>query len=178
MLFVMAVGEANLSAVAAGAPCPEQASTAEPASQVNPEHYTIWTARSRHVLVCLLGYLALVSSLTANIHFPLLELLVDRYSVSPQAINLTTTLFMAVQGIAPSTWSPLSDSRGRRPVYLCSATLPSKLKRGILEHPLFRNKLHLGVINTNPQYQTSFLPSIFFRFSPSFLHFEALLMAK
>ena len=53
-----------------------------------------------------------------------------------------------------------------------------KLKGGVPEHPLFRNKPHSGVTNTNPQYQTSFFPSILFRFSLSFLHFEALSMAK
>jgi len=121
----MAEKEADLSAIAADAPCPE------PASQVEQERYTIWTARSRHVLVCLLGYLALASSLTANIYFPLLELLADRYSVSPQAINLTITLFMVVQGIAPSIWSPLSDSWGRRPVYLCTFTVYTVASLGL-----------------------------------------------
>ncbi|KAK4237439.1 hypothetical protein C8A03DRAFT_16018, partial [Achaetomium macrosporum] len=93
-------------------------------SQVTkPTPYTIWTTRDRAFLVCLLGYLALASSLTANIYFPLLDLLAERYGVSTQAINLTITLFMVFQGIAPSFWSPLSDSWGRRPVYLATFTI-------------------------------------------------------
>jgi len=64
--------------------------------------YTIWTTRDRAALVCLLGYLALASSLTANIYFPLIDLLAQRYNVSTQAINLTITLFFVFQGIAPS----------------------------------------------------------------------------
>lgn len=85
-----------------------------------PGPYTIWSDRDRHLLVCLLGYLALASSLTANIYFPLLDLLAEQDGVSIQAINLTITLFMVVQGIAPSFWSPLSDAWGRRPVYLAT----------------------------------------------------------
>lgn len=82
--------------------------------------YTVWSARDRRLLVILLGYLALASSLTANIYFPLIDLLADRYEVSVQAINLTITVYIIVQGIVPSFWSPLSDSWGRRPVYLAT----------------------------------------------------------
>lgn len=86
----------------------------------DPGPYTTWTSRDRALLICLLGYLCLASSLTANIYFPLIDLLADRYGVSAQAINLTITLFFVLQGIAPSFWSPLSDSFGRRPVYLAT----------------------------------------------------------
>ncbi|KAH8891097.1 major facilitator superfamily transporter [Thozetella sp. PMI_491] len=82
--------------------------------------FTVWSDRDRQLLVCLLGYLCLASSLTASIYFPLLELLAEQYGVSIQAINFTITLFMIFQGFAPSFWSPLSDSWGRRPVYLAT----------------------------------------------------------
>ncbi|KAL2110770.1 hypothetical protein VUR80DRAFT_699 [Thermomyces stellatus] len=77
----------------------------------------MWTACQRHLLVCLLGYVAFASSLTASIYFPLFELLAIRYGVSMKSINMTITLFFAFQSIAPSFWSPLYDSLGRRPVY-------------------------------------------------------------
>jgi MFS family permease len=93
--------------------------------------YTTWTTRDRAALVCLLGYLALASSLTANIYFPLIDLLAERYSVSTQAINLTITLFFVFQGIAPSFWSPLSDSYGRRPVYLATFTIYTAASLGL-----------------------------------------------
>lgn len=96
-----------------------------------PSAYTTWTTRSRSLLVCLLGYLALASSLTANIYFPLIDLLAERYSVSTQAINLTITLFFVFQGIAPSFWSPLSDSFGRRPVYLATFTVYTAASLGL-----------------------------------------------
>lgn len=100
-------------------------------SACDAESYTIWTARRRHLLVCLLGYVALASSLTANIYFPLLDLLANRYSVSSQSINLTITLFFVFQGISPSFWSPLSDSLGRRPVYLATFALYTLASLGL-----------------------------------------------
>ncbi|RWA03684.1 hypothetical protein EKO27_g11421 [Xylaria grammica] len=69
-------------------------------------------------LTYLLGYLALASSLTATIYFPIIDLLTERYHTSVQAINLTITLYVVLQGIAPSFFSPLSDTLGRRPVFL------------------------------------------------------------
>ncbi|SPQ24148.1 0a0ea045-a5b6-47b8-baeb-9413dc6c4f26 [Thermothielavioides terrestris] len=62
---------------------------------------------------------------------PLIDLLAERYDVSPQAINLTITLFFVFQGIAPSFWSPLSDSFGRRPVYLATFTIYTAASLGL-----------------------------------------------
>ncbi|KAI1743426.1 major facilitator superfamily domain-containing protein [Xylaria scruposa] len=74
-------------------------------------------------LTFLLGYLALASSLTATIYFPIIDLLSERYHTSVQAINLTITLYVILQGIAPSFFSPLSDTLGRRPVFLLTFTI-------------------------------------------------------
>ncbi|KAI1309843.1 hypothetical protein F5Y03DRAFT_347545 [Xylaria venustula] len=74
-------------------------------------------------LTYLLGYLALASSLTATIYFPLIDLLAERYRTSVQAINLTITLYVVLQGAAPSFFSPLSDTLGRRPVFLITFTI-------------------------------------------------------
>ncbi|KAJ8122158.1 hypothetical protein ONZ43_g1575 [Nemania bipapillata] len=74
-------------------------------------------------LTYLLGYLSLASSLTATIYFPIIDLLSERYHTSIQAINLTITLYVVFQGIAPSFFSPLSDTFGRRPVFLITFTV-------------------------------------------------------
>jgi len=95
------------------------------------DQYTTFKSRDRRLLVVLLGYLGLASSLTANIYFPLLDLLAQRYGVSIQDINLTITLFFVFQGIAPSFWSPMSDSFGRRPVYLATFTVYTLASLGL-----------------------------------------------
>lgn len=74
-------------------------------------------------LTYLLGYLALASSLTATIYFPIIDLLSRRYHTSVQAINLTITLYVVLQGITPSFFSPLSDTLSRRPVFLITFTI-------------------------------------------------------
>ncbi|KAI0109260.1 major facilitator superfamily domain-containing protein [Nemania sp. FL0031] len=74
-------------------------------------------------LTYLLGYLSLASSLTATIYFPIIDLLAERYHTSVQAINLTITLYVVFQGISPSFFSPLSDTFGRRPVFLVTFTI-------------------------------------------------------
>lgn len=91
--------------------------------QLVQNRYTVWSVRDRRLLVVLLGYLALASSLMANVYFPLLDLLAGRYGVSVQAVNLTITAYLVVQGVAPSFWSPLSDTWSRRPVHLATFAL-------------------------------------------------------
>ncbi|KAK7705561.1 hypothetical protein SLS64_007928 [Diaporthe eres] len=44
-------------------------------------------------------------------------------SVSIQQVNLTITSYLVIQGIAPLIWGPLSDTIGRRPVYLASFSI-------------------------------------------------------
>ncbi|KAH9909405.1 MFS general substrate transporter [Xylariomycetidae sp. FL2044] len=82
--------------------------------------YTAFTKFQRRSLTYLLGYLGLISSLSATIYFPLIPLLADQYHTSVQAVNLSITLYIVFQGLAPSFWSPLSDSLGRRPVFLAT----------------------------------------------------------
>ncbi|KAB5528099.1 major facilitator superfamily transporter [Coniochaeta sp. 2T2.1] len=93
--------------------------------------YTAFSLAYRWYLTILLGYLCLASSLTANIYFPLITLLTKQYHASPQAINLTITIYLVIQGISPSIFSPLSDTLGRRPVYLLSFSLYAAASVGL-----------------------------------------------
>lgn len=80
--------------------------------------YTVFTRNQRIYLTYLLGYLTLASSLTATIYFPLIEPLSTQYHVSVQAINLTITLYVIFQALSPAFFAPMSDTLGRRPVFL------------------------------------------------------------
>ncbi|SPO03041.1 uncharacterized protein DNG_05722 [Cephalotrichum gorgonifer] len=85
--------------------------------------YTVFSNTQTWYLTSLLGYLTLASSLTATIYLPLIDLLTVQYNVSVQAINLTITLYVVFQGVAPSFFSPLSDTWGRRPVFLVTFSI-------------------------------------------------------
>ncbi|KAK2751716.1 hypothetical protein FQN55_009157 [Onygenales sp. PD_40] len=86
--------------------------------ETTPRPYTIFTLNERRYLTYLLGFLTLASSLTATIYFPLIDLLSAQYAVSIQAINLSITLYVIFQAISPAFWAPISDTFGRRPVFL------------------------------------------------------------
>ncbi|KAI8331016.1 major facilitator superfamily domain-containing protein [Chlamydoabsidia padenii] len=59
-----------------------------------------------------------ISPFTANIYFPVLNTLRVDLKTSAELISLTVTVYMIFQGLSPSFWGSLSDSWGRRPVYL------------------------------------------------------------
>ncbi|KAI0123277.1 major facilitator superfamily domain-containing protein [Xylariales sp. AK1849] len=69
--------------------------------------------------------------ITATIYLPLISLLAQQYHTSVQAINLTITLYVLCQGLAPSFWSPLSDVFGRRPVFLATFAVYTAASLGL-----------------------------------------------
>ncbi|MCJ1375014.1 hypothetical protein MMC20_006248 [Loxospora ochrophaea] len=80
--------------------------------------YTTFTSQQKRLIVILLGLSMLASPLTATIYLPLLPLLANHFHVSVQAINLTITLYIIFQALSPALFATLSDSLGRRPIYL------------------------------------------------------------
>lgn len=85
--------------------------------------YTTFTPRQKNLLTFLLGLTALTSPLTATIYFPLLPLLSSHYDASTQAINLTITVYIVFQALSPAIFATLSDSLGRRIIFLLTLTL-------------------------------------------------------
>lgn len=88
-----------------------------------PKPYTTFTTTQKRLLTLLLGLATITSPLTATIYFPLLPLLRSHFHSSSQAINLTITLYIIFQALSLAIFGPLSDSLGRRPVYLITITL-------------------------------------------------------
>jgi multidrug resistance protein len=58
------------------------------------------------------------SPFSAFIYFPALNAIAQSLSVSLELMNLTITMYLVVQGILPSIFGDLSDTLGRRPIYL------------------------------------------------------------
>ena len=97
--------------------------------------YTTFTPREKRLLTLLLGLTTITSPLTATIYFPLLPLLSAHYHASAQAINLTITIYIIFQALSPTIFATLSDSLGRRIVYLLTLTLYVLSNLGLaLEH--------------------------------------------
>ena len=85
--------------------------------------YTTFTRNEKRFLTLLLGLATTTSPLTATIYFPLLPLLRHHFHTSAQSINITLTIYVIFQALSPAIFGPLSDSLGRRPVYLLTLSL-------------------------------------------------------
>lgn len=66
-------------------------------------------------MVALAGFF---SPLPANIYFPAIPLLAQRFHKSIDTMNQTVTVYLVLQGVSPMLWGPLSDRYGRRVVFL------------------------------------------------------------
>ncbi|KDR74378.1 hypothetical protein GALMADRAFT_250288 [Galerina marginata CBS 339.88] len=75
-----------------------------------------FTKGEKWFIVCFSSFVGLFSPLTANVYFPAIPTLSRVFNKSTELINLTVTMYMVLQGVAPMLWGPLSDHVGRRPI--------------------------------------------------------------
>lgn len=101
-------------------PTPGIATATEPKTG---KPYSAFSKGQKRRITAILSLATITSPLTATIYFPLLPLLQAHYNVSAQAINLTITLYIVFQAISPIIFAPLSDSFGRRPIFLSTFTV-------------------------------------------------------
>ncbi|KAF8167670.1 major facilitator superfamily domain-containing protein [Crassisporium funariophilum] len=78
--------------------------------------YTRFTKNEKWFIVGLTAAVGLFSPLTANIYFPAIPTLSRAFNKSTELINLTVTMYMVLQGVAPMVWGTVSDHVGRRPI--------------------------------------------------------------
>ncbi|KAK1750996.1 major facilitator superfamily domain-containing protein [Echria macrotheca] len=82
--------------------------------------FHIFTKRQKWVIIGIIGAAGLFSGLSSNIYFPSLDAIANDLHVSLNAVSLTITSYLIVQGISPLIWGSLSDTLGRRPIYIYS----------------------------------------------------------
>ncbi|KAH7419053.1 major facilitator superfamily domain-containing protein [Cadophora sp. MPI-SDFR-AT-0126] len=80
--------------------------------------YHVFTPAKKKQLVYIVSLAGLFSPLSSNIYFPALGEIAKDLRVSLSLISLTVTVYMIVQGIAPSFWGPMSDTKGRRITFI------------------------------------------------------------
>lgn len=86
--------------------------------------YSAFTSSEKWTVVVLVSLASFFSPLTANIYFPAIPTIADAFNKSIELINLTVTVYMLFQGVAPMFWGTLADYKGRRPMFLgCLFTL-------------------------------------------------------
>ncbi|KAI9000331.1 major facilitator superfamily domain-containing protein [Hyaloraphidium curvatum] len=82
-----------------------------------------FTPGRRRFILLVVSSAGLVAPLCTTIYLPALKTIQNDLGTTEVLINLTVTLFVVVLGIAPLIWAPLSDTLGRRPVYLLTLSL-------------------------------------------------------
>ncbi|KAH9944252.1 MFS general substrate transporter [Epithele typhae] len=80
--------------------------------------YSVYTSREKWFIVAVTSFAAMFSPLTANIYFPAIPTIALAFNKSTELINLTVTVYMVIQGVAPMFWGTLSDRWGRRPMFV------------------------------------------------------------
>ncbi|KAK7751890.1 multidrug transporter [Diatrype stigma] len=80
--------------------------------------FSVFTRKEKWLLVGMVGVAGLFSPLPANIYFPAIPTLSVVFGRSVEDLNLTVTVYLAIQGCSPMLWGPLSDRYGRRPLFL------------------------------------------------------------
>jgi Na+/melibiose symporter-like transporter len=88
---------------------PEKSTTQPPQSDEPP--YTIFT-------IILASFAAFISPVSSSIYYPALNSLVSDLHVTVSTINLTITVYIVCQGLAPIFVGSFSDRKGRRPAYM------------------------------------------------------------
>ncbi|KAJ7466887.1 MFS general substrate transporter [Mycena latifolia] len=89
------------------------------------EPYSIYTPREKWFIVALIAFGGFFSPLSSNIYFPAIPTLSTVFHKSIELINLTVTMYIIFQGLAPMFWGTLADSWGRRPMFICCLLLLS-----------------------------------------------------
>ena len=89
---------------------PEQMST-RPA-------YSVFSNHQKGYIVFMVAIGGFYSPLSANIYFPVLNVLARDLHVSNALINLTLTSYMILQAFSPTIFGDLGDMTGRRPAYV------------------------------------------------------------
>ncbi|KAJ6456489.1 MFS general substrate transporter [Mycena sanguinolenta] len=94
-------------------------------SEPEPEPHSIYTSAEKWTIVALIGFGGLFSPLSSNIYFPVIPTLSEAFHKSIELINLTVTMYIVFQGLAPMFWGTLADSYGRRLMFICCLLLLS-----------------------------------------------------
>ncbi|KAJ5060319.1 major facilitator superfamily transporter [Bipolaris maydis] len=90
------------------------------ASLPEDEVYHVFGNNERWGVVAMIGVAGLFSGLSSNIFFPSLDAISQDLKVSLTTVSLTITSYLIIQGISPLFWGSLSDTVGRRPIYIYS----------------------------------------------------------
>jgi MFS family permease len=94
-------------------------------SNVEENHtpYSDFTKREKQLIVFIATMAGFVSPLSSSIYFPALNTLANQFHTSSSLINLTITTYTIFQALSPTVIAGLSETVGRRPMYIIAYLL-------------------------------------------------------
>ncbi|RHZ59791.1 uncharacterized protein CDV56_104267 [Aspergillus thermomutatus] len=94
-----------------------------PASQEQEPPFRLLSKKQKWNIVIFVSLAGSLSPLSSNIYFPAIDTISSDLGVNASLVALTITIYMVVQGIAPSIFSTLSDTCGRRLTFTICLTI-------------------------------------------------------
>lgn len=96
---------------------------AQAAPDTVDEPWSIWSSGQRKAIIVAASCGTLLSQLATMLYYPSLDRMARDLNVSEDLINLSITTFVIIQGIVPTFAAQLSDTAGRRPIYIACLTI-------------------------------------------------------
>lgn len=90
------------------------------AEGLDHEEYSKFRPGAKYLVVALASAAGFMSPLGATVYMPALPTISRDLHISDAETLISMTMYLIFQGVAPSFWAPLSDSIGRRPVYIAT----------------------------------------------------------
>ncbi|EFR02297.1 hypothetical protein MGYG_05295 [Nannizzia gypsea CBS 118893] len=87
-------------------------------SQDNESRYSVFTESQKRAIILSGSFCGLLSYMSSSIFYPAVDQISRDLGVSSSKINLTITVFLITQGIAPTMIAEFSEKAGRRPAYI------------------------------------------------------------
>jgi MFS family permease len=85
--------------------------------------FTIFTKIQKALIIGIVSVVATLSGFASNIYFPAIPQIAEDLNISTNLVNLTVTCYMIFQGLSPTIWGALSDSKGRRITFICTLSI-------------------------------------------------------
>ena len=80
--------------------------------------FSAFSKRTKWSIVAISGMAGMFSPISSNIFVPAIPTLSDAFNRSESDISLAVTIYLVLQAITPAIFGSMSDSFGRRPVYV------------------------------------------------------------
>ncbi|ODO06339.1 hypothetical protein L198_01571 [Cryptococcus wingfieldii CBS 7118] len=88
-----------------------------------PPPYSAFSKPTKYLIVGLGAIAAIFSPISSNIFVPAIPTLADQFHRSESDISQAITIYLVFQAITPSIFGAMSDSFGRRPLYLATLVI-------------------------------------------------------